>query len=86
MSENEQRDKDGKWTAGAAEQSTRDAGRYPVAPHVAKSVGTHTAGDDFSAADIRGIAAVAPFEGAPGPEIHAGSGWGKNELEDYASE
>lgn len=39
------RDDRGRWTAGSggAEQSHRDAGRFPVAPHNEQhSVGTHT--------------------------------------------
>ena len=50
------------------------------------SVPTDHLNSDMSPADLRGMAAVAPFEGAPGPALHAGSGWSAKELDDYASE
>jgi hypothetical protein len=49
--EDQPRNERGEWTSGSAEQQTRNAGRYPVAPHGGannKSVGTHSSkGTDF---------------------------------------
>jgi hypothetical protein len=70
MSEDQARDKDGKFAAGGhtAEQATRQAGRYPVKVHVDKSVASHT-GKSF--VGNLGKALIGVAAGAAGTFIHS---------------
>jgi hypothetical protein len=54
---NQARDYHGRWTAGAAEQSMRDAGRHAVAAHGGTpSVGSHTGSADITSKSLaRGL-------------------------------